>query len=181
MQRVPEIALHIQQIMEILDLDLDDQNFKDTPNRVARAFVEDFTPTEFKWRVFEEDYNQMILLRNHITFTRCPHHLERVKLIVHVGYIPKRYVIGLSKLARLVNFCSKGAVLQERLTNTIADELTDHLGPIGVGVCIFGQHNCMQARGIKTTGDVITSAFRGVLLEKQAAREEFLRFIGDGK
>jgi len=176
-----EIAFLLEQIMNTLGLNLEDQNYKDTPIRVARALIEDFTPIPFKWRVFEEKYDEMIILRNHTAFTRCPHHLERVKLNIHVGYIPNKLVIGLSKLGRLINASCKGANLQESLTNFIANQLWEHLIPIGVGVCIIGQHNCMQARGIRTSGEIITSAFRGAMLEKQAAREEFLRFVGGGK
>ncbi len=180
-QQITEIAFLYEQIMNVLGLNLDDDNYKDTPSRVARALVEDFTPEVFKWKVFEEKYNEMVVLQDHTAFTRCPHHFERVKLIVNVGYIPKGYTLGFSKLPRLVNFLCKGANLQEALTDKLANEINNHVLSEGVGVHIIGEHNCMQARGVKTTGRMITSAFRGCFLDDLATRSEFLSFVKEGR
>ena len=172
-----EIAKHVEGILDLLEVDKTDMNYLDTPRRVARMLIEDFTPKPFAWATFNQDYNQMVVMRNHITFTRCPHHLERVRLNVSIGYIPNKRLLGLSKLPRLADSLAVGCNLQEALTNKIAEELWNVLNPLGVGVFVLGQHNCMQARGVHTTGDVITSSFRGCMLEEGPARAEFLDLI----
>jgi GTP cyclohydrolase I len=174
---VSEIELIISTLLERLHLNLKDQNYKDTPKRVARMLVEDFKPLPFQWKVFEEQYDEMILLKNHVAYTRCPHHLERVRMKVSIGYIPDHYVIGLSKLPRLIDSCCKGTHLQEELTNTVADLLYNHVQATGVGVYIIGKHDCMQARGVKTNSEVTTSAFRGAMLNNPAARAEFFSLV----
>jgi GTP cyclohydrolase I len=130
---------------------------------------------------FPSEYESLIILKNHKTYTRCPHHLERVILEIDVGYIPDGRLIGLSKLARISDYFSKGLMLQEEIADGIANGLMNALKPKGVAVFIEGLHMCMQARGVETNGSVVTSKFLGLFLEDShkglAARTEFLTLI----
>jgi len=168
----------IKNILETLGYNLQDENIKDTPKRVARLWLEELyrpKPTRKLFQVFEEPHDQMITLIGHKTFTRCPHHFERVKLIVSVGYIPAGYILGLSKLARIADFYAKGLVLQENYTDLLAEGLYTSLQPKGVGVHVLGEHQCMQARGVKTSGFVLTASLKGDFLDP-ATRQEFLSY-----
>ena len=126
----------------------------------------------------------MIVLTNHRAFTRCPHHLERVILDVNIGYIPDGKLLGLSKLARIADYFSRGLMLQEEIADGIAIGLMDALKPKGVAVYLEGVHMCMQSRGVETNGKVTTSKMLGIFLEDSykglAAREEFLAIIRRG-
>jgi GTP cyclohydrolase I len=165
-------------ILEGIGADLNDRNFKDTPARVARMYRELFTPRENTYATFPERHNSLILLRGHTVHGVCPHHLVPVEMRVYVGYIPRREVLGLSKLARVAEEPLTGPIMQETYTDLVADKLLARTKAKGVGVVVAGRHGCMQHRGVKTEGDVVTSAMRGVFLKNHPAREELLRLIG---
>jgi GTP cyclohydrolase I len=165
-------------LLEGMGCDLKSANYKDTPRRVAKMYKELFTPPRNNLRTFPEKHNGLVLLREHRAFGVCPHHLLPFEMRVHVGYIPDRKVLGLSKLARLVEGQLTAPILQEVLTDRIAEDLFSRTQAKGAGCVISGQHGCMRCRGVKTTGDVVTSSMHGVFLLNPTAREEFLRLIG---
>jgi GTP cyclohydrolase I len=182
-KRQQKLEAYVRGLLEEFGYDLKDRNFADTPKRVARIWMEELakpTPTPKLFKAFPEEHSQMITLLNHPTQTRCPHHLERVRLVVSVGYIPNGYVVGLSKLARIADFYAQGLVLQETYADALAEGLFHALKAKGVGVYVRGKHDCMQARGVKTQGEVVTTALRGVFLEEPATREEFLSYVMKG-
>jgi GTP cyclohydrolase I len=154
----------------------------ETPRRVINAWKEwaigySMDPADIL-KTFEdgaEGADEMVIVHNIPFFSYCEHHLAPIIGIAHVGYIPNGKLVGLSKLARLVDCFGRRLQVQERATVQIADALVKHLCPIGVGVLIRASHGCMETRGVKIQGSVTTtSAMRGALLEKSAARKEFL-------
>lgn len=176
-----QLKRHIGECLKLLGYDLRDPNIKDTPMRMARIWLDelhtDKPATKKLFSVFPEEHDQMITFIGHKTWTRCPHHFERVKLEVSIGYLPRGKVIGLSKLARIADYYALGLVLQERYVEEIASGLLEALEPLGVAVYVKGEHLCMQARGVETNGHVITTAFRGAFMEKPETRDEFLKYV----
>jgi len=168
----------VRLILQGLEVDLEDRNYKDTPKRVARMYQELFTPRRNSWSVFPEQHSNLILLRGHIVYGVCPHHLVPVKMVVHLGYIPNKQVLGLSKLARCIEEQLGAPVLQETFTDNVAQTLHLRLDAKGVGCVVVGSHGCMQARGVKTTGDVVTSCMTGIFFTNPTSREELLTLIG---
>lgn len=165
-------------ILKGMGVDLQDSNFRDTPKRVARMYAQLLTPQTNNWRTFPSPTNGMIVLRNHRTFALCPHHLLPVELRAYVAYIPKDRVLGLSKLARVVEQHLTKPIMQEELGELTANSLDEQLQPQGVAVVLAGQHGCMKYRGIETDGDVVHTALRGLFLHSQATRDEFYHLIG---
>lgn len=164
-----------------MGVDLSDENFKDTPKRVAKMYEEMLTPDTNNWAVFDSPStasNGMVILRGHKVFALCPHHLLPVELRAYVAYIPNDKVLGLSKLARVVEQSLTRPIMQETLGEEVATTLVKELAPKGVAVVLAGTHGCMRYRGVETTGDVVTSSMRGLFLHSPAAREEFLALVG---
>lgn len=123
--------------------------------------------------------DQLVLMRDIPVFSFCEHHLAPFFGVAHVGYIPNGKIVGLSKLARLVEVFSRRLQVQERMTNQIADAMDDVLKPIGVGVVISCRHMCMESRGVQRIGtSTLTSALRGCLRDQAEARAEFLTLTG---
>ena len=152
-----------------------DQNYEETPQRVARFYAEMFKPRPYSQTSFEADRKQMITLLHHIDYTLCPHHLLPVRMDISCAYIPQGAVLGLSKLIRLIQTHFEEPILQESFTDSLADELMKvDPEPLGSAVLVYGEHACMQIRGAKSSGCVATSAMRGVFLTLEAPREEFL-------
>ncbi len=162
------------------------EGLKETPDRFRRA-MEEMTsgyfddPKEILQKCFDQKFDEMIILRN-IEFTSvCEHHLLPFIGSASIGYIPNSSsgkVVGLSKLARLLDCFAKRLQIQERLTNQIAEALEKNLYPSGIGVVIRAKHFCMVCRGVlKSNAEMITSDFRGVLRSKPEARAEFLTLI----
>ncbi len=157
----------------------------DTPKRVADMYAELFNglgknPKEELTVGFEEGYREMIIVRDIPFYSMCEHHLLPFYGVAHVGYIPNvtGRVVGLSKLARVVEIVASRLQLQERITTEIADTIVDGLKPDGVGVIIQAEHLCMIMRGIKKPGStIITSALRGTFRRKAATRAEFFSLI----
>ena len=156
-----------------------DENYIDTPARVQRFYEEFFRDRNFAVSTFPQKVDQMIVVSHHKTWTMCPHHLLPVGLDVSLAYLPKQDVLGLSKLVRLIENHLTEPQLQETLTDSIADELMriSIPQPLGSAVSIYGNHLCMQMRGVHTSAEVHTSALRGVFLEKPEVREEFFWFV----
>jgi len=161
---------------------LQDPNYEGTPDRVARFYAEMFQARAFDVKTFPDDYKQMVVLAHHIEWTLCPHHLLPVRLDISVAYIPNGAVLGVSKLARLILNHFEEPVLQEELTDSLVDELMSKPKPepLGAAAVIYGVHDCMRIRGVKTDGYIGTSAVRGVFRDKPEVRAEFLSFVGGG-
>lgn len=173
-----EMEKGVRILLKGMGCDLSDPNYKGTPSRVTKMYVELFTPDRNNFRTFPEKHGGLVLLRGHRAFGVCPHHLLPFEMRVHVGYIPEKRVLGLSKLARVIESQLTGPVLQEVLTDRIAYDLFNRTGAKGSGCVIVGEHGCMRCRGVRTTGDIVTSSMHGVFLLNPTAREEFLRLIG---
>lgn len=173
-----KMAEGVRLLLEGMGVDLNDRNYQDTPARVARMYAELFTPRHNSLATFPEKHDSMVVLRGHRVFGVCPHHLVIVEMLVYVCYIPNENVLGLSKLARVAEQPLTGPVLQETYTDQVADLLHKTTNAKGTGVVVVGAHGCMRCRGVRTQGDVVTSAMRGQLLLNSLAREEFLRLIG---
>jgi GTP cyclohydrolase I len=156
------------------------QGLVDTPRRVV-AYLKELTrgygedPADYLATVFEDDCDEMVVLTG-ITFTSlCEHHLLPFSGTATVGYVPDGLVVGLSKLARVVDTYAHRLQLQERLTREIAETITDHLHPKGVGVVLRASHGCMEHRGVSKPGaKFVTSSMTGVLRTKPEARAEFM-------
>jgi len=158
---------------------------KDTPARVARAYAETFAglwqdPGEVLATSFDEDHDELVLVKDIPMYSTCEHHLVPFHGVAHIGYIPGEdgRVSGLSKLARLVEVYARRPQVQERMTSQIADALDDVLGPRGVLVIIEAEHLCMAMRGIRKPGSTtVTSAVRGIFRTSQATRSEAMSLV----
>jgi GTP cyclohydrolase I len=158
----------------------------ETPARVVRAYEEWFAgyeqdPAEILKRTFEEvgGYDEMVVLRDIPFQSCCEHHMAAIEGTVHVGYLPGKRVVGISKLARVVEAFSRRLQIQERLTAEIADTINDILRPRGVGVIVQGRHACMSTRGVRKHGSVMaTSRMLGAFRDDPATRHEFLAAVG---
>jgi GTP cyclohydrolase I len=164
-----------------LGLDLSREGVRGTPKRMARAYAELFTPREFTLTTFpnDEGYDELVLARD-IPFTSvCEHHLLPFVGTAHVGYLPGGRILGLSKLARVVEMFARAPQVQERLTTQIAGWLTEHLAPKGVGVVLQAEHSCMTIRGVQAAGSsTVTSALHGSLRDDPRSRAEFFALAG---
>jgi GTP cyclohydrolase I len=160
----------------------------DTPARVARSYLELFAgyetdPRAYLERTFEEvgGYDQLVILKDIRFVSFCEHHMLPVIGRAHVGYLPKGRVVGISKLARVVNGFARRLQIQEKLTAEIADAIDEVLEPHGVGVVIEAEHSCMTLRGVNTPGSSLTtSALRGAVRDDMRTRMEFMRLSGQG-
>lgn len=159
----------------------------DTPNRVVRAYEEFFSgyevePSDLLRRTFEETdgYDEMVVLKDIRFESHCEHHMVPILGKAHVAYLPKRRVVGISKLARVVEAYAKRLQIQEKMTAQIANAIQDVLQPQGVAVVIEAAHQCMTTRGVHKPGvTMVTSRMLGAFRDDQATRREFLAMIGD--
>ena len=148
----------------------------DTPLRVAKSLTEMLTPREFDLTTFpnDEDYDELVLARSIPVQSLCEHHMLPFSGVAHVGYLPAQRILGLSKLARVVELFARDLQVQERLTVQVANWLQENLAPRGVGVVIEAEHMCMSMRGVQAKGSrTITSAVHGVLRDDARSRQEF--------
>jgi GTP cyclohydrolase I len=148
---------------------------------MARAYAELFTPRPFNLTTFpnDEGYDELVLARNIPVRSVCEHHLLPFVGVAHVGYLPGERILGLSKLARVVEQFACRPQVQERLTKQIADWLTDQLDPVGVGVVVRAEHTCMTLRGVQAIGScTVTSTLLGSLREDARSRHEFFALAG---
>ena len=164
------------------------EGLQKTPHRVAKSwttFVKGYkqTPEEVVGdAVFNERCDEVVAVKDIDFFSLCEHHLLPFKGVAHVGYLPEKKIIGLSKIPRIVDIYARRLQIQERLTQQVADALQDVLSPKGVAVVIEAEHLCMQMRGVeKKSSFMITSAVRGAFRENNKTREEFLSIIGKGR
>ncbi len=170
-----------RELLSALGADLDSPGVRDTPRRVAAAYAELLTPERFNLTTFpnEEGYDELVLVRGIPFRSLCMHHLLPFHGVAHVAYLPGERILGLSKLARVVEHFSRELQLQERLTIQVAGWLQDALQPKGVGVVLEGEHLCMSLRGVQTPGArTITSALHGLVRDDPRTREEFLSLTG---
>ena len=163
------------------------EGLRGTPARVTRAFEEYFTgygvdPVEQLQRTFEEvdGYDEMVVLKDIRFESHCEHHLAPIIGRAHIAYLPNKRVVGISKLARLVEVYAKRLQIQEKMTAQIANTLADVLKPKGVAVVIEAAHQCMTTRGVHKTGvTMVTSTMLGAFRENDVTRREFLAVIGN--
>ena len=168
-------------LLEALGADLDDEGLRDTPRRMAAAYSELLTPEPFRLTTFanEERYDELVVVRDIPFQSLCMHHVLPFQGVAHVGYLPSERIVGLSKLARVVERFARELQLQERMTTQIANFLQDQLQPNGVGVVIEAEHLCMSLRGVQKAGaKTVTSALQGSLRDDPRTREEFLSLTG---
>ena len=160
-----------------LGIDLDDEARRDTPRRVARMFTELLTPQPFDATTFPNDggYDELVVARDIPFHSLCEHHLLPFTGVAHVGYLPGERIVGLSKLARVVDHFARAPQVQERLTTQVAGWLERELAPKGVGVVLEAEHSCMTIRGVQKPGaTTVTSALHGLVRDDQRTRSEFL-------
>jgi GTP cyclohydrolase IA len=173
-------------LLKALGEDPEREGLAETPRRVAEMFREVLgglheDPSSLLDVTLDERHEEMIVLRDITFHSLCEHHLLPFSGVVHVAYIPRGRVVGISRLARLVDCLARRLQLQERLTSQIADLIEERLRPRGVAVVVKAEHLCMTMRGIKKPGSsVVTSATRGGFRDRQATRMEFLALL-DGR
>jgi GTP cyclohydrolase I len=166
----------IRSLLIALGQDPEAEHLRNTPRRVAAAYAEMLSPDAFDLTTFANDdgYDQLVLARDIPFRSLCEHHMLPFHGVAHVGYLPAESIVGLSKLARVVERFARGLQVQERLAKQVADCLDTHLNPKGVGVVIEAEHQCMTLRGVRAHGSrTLTSALHGHLRVDAAARQEF--------
>ncbi len=180
-----KLAFHYREILKILGEDTGREGLEKTPLRVGKAMQflthgYSLNPSDIlNSAKFQEDYKQMVLVKDIELYSMCEHHMIPFYGKAHVGYIPDMHITGLSKIARVVDAFSRRLQVQERLTTQIRDCIQEALNPMGVAVVIEAHHMCMQMRGIQKQNSVTTtSAFTGVFLKQNQTREEFIHLIG---
>jgi len=168
-------------LLEALGADLGDESLSETPRRMAAAYAELLTPEPFNATTFPNDghYDELVLVRDIPFHSLCEHHLLPFVGIAHVGYIPGDRIVGISKLARVVDHFARSLQVQERLTTQVADWFERELSPKGVGVVLEAEHTCMSLRGAAKSGTrTVTSALHGLVRDDPRTRQEFLTLTG---
>jgi len=171
-------------LLHALGADITDESLADTPGRVARMFAEMLTPEPFDLTTFpnDEGYDELVIARNIPFHSLCEHHLLPFHGIAHVAYLPGERILGLSKLARVVDQFAAGLQVQERLTRQVSDWLQKHLEPRGVGVVLEAEHLCMSLRGVSKPGvTTVTSTLHGLVRTDPRTRDEFLALTRSGR
>lgn len=177
----------VREILAAVGEDPDREGLLETPARVSRMYAEMFRglhedPRLHLQKVFTEKYDEVVLVKDISFNSMCEHHLLPFLGKAHIGYIPGGKVLGLSKLARVVEVVSKRPQVQERMTETIADLMVEELNPKGVAVVIEATHSCMTMRGICKPGSMcVTSAMRGIFRSHLSSRSEIMTLIYNGK
>jgi GTP cyclohydrolase IA len=178
---------HVRALLGDLGEDPEREGLMKTPERVARALrfftkgYEEDPKAVINGALFTEDYQEMIVVKDVDFFSMCEHHILPFFGKAHVAYIPKHKIVGISKLARLVEVYARRLQVQERMTTQIATMLMDELDPQGVGVVLQAEHLCMRMRGIeKQNSIVVTSTMLGVFRSHQETRQEFMSLVANG-
>jgi GTP cyclohydrolase I len=159
------------------------EGLRETPRRVARMYSEIFSglgvdPLSVLQTGFDEGYDEMVVARDIPFFSVCEHHFMPFYGQVHIGYVPRGRVVGISKLARVADILARRPQVQERLTAQIADALVEGVGPMGVGVIVEAEHLCTIMRGVKKPGSrIVTSVNRGCFRDDPRTRAEFLQLV----
>ena len=180
-----KIRKAIVSIIEAIGEDSEREGLADTPNRVADMYTELFMGVDKDAKeelsvVYEAGHREMVVVRNIPFYSMCEHHLLPFYGTAHIGYIPDAdgRVVGISKLARVVEIAARRPQIQERMTTEIADAIVEGLNPAGVAVVVQGEHLCMIMRGIKKPGsNIVTSAIRGAFRSHPETRAEFFSLI----
>ena len=173
----------VREILAAVGEDPDREGLRETPARVARMYAELFSglhddPRKHLQKFFTEKYDEVVLVKDISFNSMCEHHMLPFMGQAHVGYLPNGRVIGLSKIARVIEVVSKRPQVQERMTETIADLLVEELQAKGVAVVIEASHSCMTVRGVRKPGSVcVTSAMRGVFRSNLSSRSEIMNLI----
>jgi len=179
----PRIERAVREILLAIGEDPEREGLRDTPARVARMYVELFAglhqePDEHLQAMFDEGHHEMVVLRDIPFNSTCEHHLMHFEGRAHIANIPGGKVLGLSKLARLVDVFAHRPQVQERLTSQVADVLADRLNVKGCAVVLEAVHTCMTCRGVKKPGSImITSALRGIMHTNQGTRSDVLALL----
>ena len=179
----PRIASAVREILLAIGEDPNREGLKDTPDRVARMYAEMFAgmrldPSDHLRASFSETYDEMVVLRDVPFYSMCEHHLLPFEGKVHIAYLPDGKVVGLSKLARVVDAFAQRPQVQERLTTQIADILMEKVQAKGVAVVMEAVHSCMTCRGVKKPGSVmVTSAVRGYCRTSTRTRAEVMSLL----
>jgi GTP cyclohydrolase I len=173
----------VEEILQAVGEDMQREGIKKTPQRVASMYAELLggmyeDPKEHLRSIFTEKYDEIVLLRNIPFYSICEHHLLPFIGMAHVAYLPTGRVLGVSKLARIVDCFARRLQAQERLTDQIADFLMENLKPLGVAVVLEASHSCMTIRGIKKPGStMVTSSLRGIFKKDPRSRNEVLSLM----
>ncbi len=185
---LPRIARAVREILAAVGENPAREGLLETPDRVARMYAEMFSglhrdPRIHLQKVFTEKYDEMVLVRDIGFASMCEHHLLPFTGKAHIGYVPNGKVVGLSKIARVVEDVSRRPQVQERMTETIADLMTQELDAKGVAVVIEASHSCMTIRGVRKPGSMmVTSSMKGVFRSNLSSRSEVMNLIfGDRK
>jgi GTP cyclohydrolase IA len=168
-------------LLKALGIETDSESLRQTPRRMAKAYADLFTAEDFDLTTFpnDEQYDELVLVRDIPLRSVCEHHLLPFVGVAHVGYLPGDRILGLSKLARTVAHFASRPQVQERLTAQVAGWLNDHLTPKGVGVVIEAEHTCMTLRGAQAVGSrTVTSTLLGTLRTDHRSRQEFFALTG---
>jgi GTP cyclohydrolase I len=180
-----KVAENVFSILESIGEDPSRQGLLKTPERVAKAYsfitqgYDQDARKILRSAMFDEDYSEMVLVKNIELYSLCEHHMLPFFGKAHIAYIPNGKIVGLSKIPRIVDVFARRLQVQERLTIEIRDAIQETLEPMGVAVVIEAQHLCMQMRGVnKQNSATTTSAFSGVFLEDMKTRKEFISLIG---
>ena len=169
------------ELLEALGIDLTAESTRETPRRLVGVYQELLAPRPFKATTFPNDdgYDELVVARGIPFHSLCEHHLLPFTGVAHVGYLPGERIIGLSKLARVVDLFARSLQVQERLTKQVADWLERELAPRGVGVVLEAEHMCMSLRGVQKPGSTtVTSALAGLVRDDARTRQEFLALTG---
>ena len=183
----PRIRAAVREILAAVGEDPDREGLLDTPDRVARMYTEMFAglhkdPREHLQKTFTEKYDEMVLVRDISFESCCEHHLMPFTGKAHIAYLPQGKIVGLSKLARVVEVLARRPQVQERMTEELADLLTRELEPRGVAVILEATHSCMTVRGVRKPGSICTtSAMRGTFRESALTRGELLSLVYGGR
>ena len=177
---LPAATRAARAFLRSLGISCDSPGLRDSPARMARAYAEMLSPRPFEPTTFPNDeaYDELVIVTAIPVQSLCEHHLLPFTGVAHVGYLPGERILGLSKLARVVEQFARRPQVQERLTQQVVDWLDAHLAPKGAGAVIEAEHSCMTLRGVRATGAVTrTSALTGVLRTNPASRAEFLAAV----
>jgi GTP cyclohydrolase I len=180
---IPRVERAVRELLAAVGEDPDREGLRETPGRVARMYAELFSglhedPRDELRKFFTEKYDEVVLVRDISFNSMCEHHLLPFMGTAHIGYIPSGKVIGLSKLARVVEAVSRRPQVQERMTAQIADLLESELGAKGVAVVVEATHTCMTIRGVRKPGSLCTtSAMKGLFRTNQSSRSEVMQLI----
>jgi GTP cyclohydrolase I len=180
-----DLERHVRALLRALDPEPEREGLVKTPGRVARALTfltkghEEDPRAVINGALFSEESSEMIVLKDIDFYSLCEHHILPFFGKAHVAYLPNGKIVGVSKLARLVEVFARRLQVQERMTNQIAHTIAEQLRPLGVAVVLEAEHLCMRMRGVeKQNSTVVTSAMLGVFRDQQTTRQEFMNLIG---